>query len=201
MKPQKNKWFFTTLAISVLLCTASVVFADSVTIKRDRIFIADGGLIVKNLQTGALNQCTAPPLLDPAGNDVTDLLSTATDVIVKHDYAIVTIHPLDNEGNPFVDTVTVDVTNCFEVKTVTVDQCVSTVDIRQGLMIIPCVEVNGSYVTVHMDRRGRSDNWEVTFLGDNIHMNDYKHKHGKHKHDKYDDYDHHDHDDDHDYDD
>ncbi|MCP5245838.1 MAG: hypothetical protein H6937_07775 [Burkholderiales bacterium] len=184
MKPQNNKWFSTALAIIVLLCTASLAFADSVTIKRDRIFIADGGLIVKNLQTGALNQCTAPPLLDPAGNDVTNLLNTATDVVIKHDYAIVTIHPLDSEGNPFVDTVTVDVAHCFEVKNVTVDQCISTVDIRQGLMIIPCVEVNGSYVTVHMDRRGHSDNWEVTFLGANIHMNDYnKHQYDDDHHD------------------
>lgn len=188
MKPQKNK-LFSTLATIILLCSVNIAFAESVVIKRDRIFIADEGLIVKDLHTGNLNQCTAPPLLDPAGKDVTGLLDTATDVVVKHDYAIVTIHPLDSEGNPFIDTVTVDVTSCFEVKIVTVDECISTVDLHQGLMIIPCVEVNDSYVTVHMDRRGHSDNWEVTFLGANIHMNDYKHKHGKHKHGKHDDYD------------
>ncbi|GJL76201.1 hypothetical protein [Nitrosomonas sp.] len=176
MKPLKNKLFFTAATL-LLLCIMSTAFAESVVIKRDRIFIADRGLVVKNLDTGQINQCTAPPLLDPAGRDVTQLLNTATDVVIKHDYAIVTVHPLDGNGNPFVDTVTVDVSNCFEVKTVNVDACISTVDIQQGLMIIPCVEINGSYVTVHMDRRGKSDNWEVTFLGDNIHMKHYKRHH------------------------
>ena len=186
MKPLKDK-LFVTIASIILFSIVNSAFADSVAIKRDRIFIADGGLVVKDLDSGRVNQCTAPPLLDPFGHDVTDLLSTATDVIVKHDYAIVTIHPLDNAGNPFVDTVTVDVANCFEVKTVQVDQCISTVDLHQGLLIIPCVEINGSYVTVHMDRRGHSDNWEVAFLGANIDMRHYKGKHGKHKHGKHDD--------------
>lgn len=175
MKSLKNKLCLT--AAIVLLCMTSTALAESVVIKRDRIFIADRGLVVKNLGTGQINQCTAPPLLDPAGHDVTHLLHTATDVVIKHDYAVVTVHPQDSNGNPFVDTVTVDVSNCFEVKTVNVDACISTVDIQQGLMIIPCVEINGSYVTVHMARRGKSENWEVTFLGDNIHINNYKHHH------------------------
>lgn len=157
----------------VLFAVINTAWAEQVVVKRDRIFIADGGLIVKDLHTGALNQCSAPPLLDPAGNDVTGLLSTATDVVIKHHYAIVTIHPLDSEGNPFVDTVTVDISKCFEIKTVTVDKCISTVDIERGLLIIPCVEYNGSYLTVHMDRRGNSDNWRVGFSGNNAEMKHY----------------------------
>ncbi len=191
MLQKKHQMKLFNLLVILLLCIiANIAWAESVVVKRDRIFIADGGLIAKDLHTNAPLQCTAPPLLDPVGNDVTDLLDTATDVVIKHDYAIVTVHPEDSEGNPFVDTVTVDIANCFEVKTVTVDECISTVNIRQGLLVIPCVDVNGSYVTVHMDRRGKSDNWKVKFLGDNRYITQYKHRHYN------DDYDYDDDDDD-----
>jgi len=181
MMPLQNSYYtkpLNLLFISILFCTiANFTWAESVVVKRDRIFIADGRLIAKDLHSNLPLQCTAPPLLDPFGNDVTNLLGTATDVVIKDDYAIVTIHPEDSNGNPFVDTVTVDVANCFEVKTLTVDECISTVNIQQGLLIIPCVDVNGSYVTVHMDRRGNSDNWRVKFFGDNHHITRYKHRH------------------------
>ena len=193
MSPQQNTHYlrllYSIVSAILLLAITHTTWAESVVVKRDRIFVADGGLIAKDLHTGELLQCTAPPLLDPVGNDVTDLLGTATDVVIKHDYAIITIHPQDNEGNPFVDTVTVNIANCFEVKTVTVDECISTVDLQQGLLVIPCVDVNGSYVTLHMDRRGRSDNWKVKFFGDNHDVARYKHKKYKHRHDDDDEYD------------
>ncbi|SEN49988.1 hypothetical protein [Nitrosomonas marina] len=178
------------LSILAFICVFGVIniaWAEQVVIKRDLIFIADRGLTVKDLHTGALNQCAAPPLLDPAGSDVTGLLATATDVAIKHDYAVVTIHPLDSEGNPYVDTVTVDISHCFEVEAVTVDKCISTVDIQHGLLIIPCVEYNGSYLTVHMDRRGNSDNWEVTFFGNNLDLKHYRRYDDDHYHHYHDD--------------
>lgn len=185
MQPAKLYRFSMMITI-FLFCIANNVIAENVAVKHGQIFIANGGLIVKDLQTGAINQCTAPPLLDPVGNDVTDLLSTATDVVIKRDYAIVTIHPLDNEGNPFVDTITVDVSSCFGHQTVRIDECISTVDVENGYLIIPCIEINGSYITVHMDRRGNSDNWKVSFSGENLKMKHYDHYHNKY-HDYFDD--------------
>ncbi len=190
--PLKNKLFTMPLA-AFLLCAASTSFAESFAVEGDLVFIADRGLVAKDLHTGHLNQCVAPPLLDPDGNDVTDLLSTATDVVIDHGYAIVAVHPEDSEGNPFIDTITVDVSNCFEDEVIPVNECISTVDMKKGLLIIPCVEIDGSVVTVHMDRRGKSSNWEVSFFQDNPNMRRYYNHHyfG----------DDHDHDHDHDYDD
>ena len=168
----RNKIFSTFISVS-LLCVTSAVFAESVAVKHDQIFIADKGLVVKNLLTGQLNQCTAAPLLDPNGNDVTPLLVTATDVVINRDYAIVTVHPLDNQGSTLTDTITVDVSKCFEQKTIPVKECISTVDLDRGVLIIPCVEINNSIVTVHMDRRGNSSNWEVTFFQNNATMANY----------------------------
>ncbi len=168
----RNK-IFPALISASLLCAANAVFAESVAVKQDQIFIADKGLVVKNLLTGQLNQCTVPPLLDPSGNDVTRLLDTASDVVIKRDYAIVTVHPVNNQGNTLTDTITVDVSKCFAQKTVPVKECISTVDLNRGVLIIPCVEINGSIVTVHMDRRGNSSNWEVTFFQNNANMANY----------------------------
>ena len=183
----KNHNLLLALATAALLFTTSAINAESVVIKQDQIFIADNGLIVKDLHTDELNTCAAPPLFDIANNDVTDLLSSATDVAIKEDYAVVTIHPLDNEGNPFIDTVTIDVSSCFEHTTVTVEECISTVDMHNGRLVIPCVEVNGSYMTVHMDRRGKSSNWEVTFTGNN---HDMEHYNQNNHHDDDDDHHH-----------
>lgn len=93
-------------------------------------------------------------------------------------------HPLDAENNPVVDTVTVDLTGCLDHKVMTVDECVATVDLHEGFMNIPCVEYNGGYLTVKMNRRGHSQNWEVHTFGDNINMNHY---HGYHHDDNHDD--------------
>ena len=170
----KNKIFSIVLATS-LLWTANTVLAESVAIKYDQIFIADKGLVVKNFLTGELNQCTTPPLLDPAGNDVTNSLATATDIAIKRNYAIVTVHPVDSQGNTATDTVTVDVSKCLDKKTILVKECISTVDLDKGILTIPCVKINGSIVTVNMDRRGNSSNWEVSFFQNNSNMANYSH--------------------------
>ncbi|MCE7913072.1 MAG: hypothetical protein DYH15_00025 [Nitrosomonas sp. PRO4] len=169
MKHQK----FSIFAASFLLCLCGNAFAESIAIKHDQIFIADKGLVVKNLLNGQLNQCTAPPLLDPAGNDVTNLLATATDIVVKRNLAVITVHPVDSQGNASTDTVTVDVSKCLEQKTIPVKECISTVDLDRGVLTIPCVKINDSIVTVNMDRRGNSSNWEVTFFQNNSNMANY----------------------------
>lgn len=168
----KNKIVSIILGTS-LLWTANTVFAESIAIKYNQVFIADKGLVVKNLLTGQLNQCTTPPLLDPAGNDVTNALATATDIVIKRNYAIVTVHPVDSQGNATTDTVTVDVSKCLEKKTIPVKECISTADLDKGILTIPCVKINGSIVTVYMDRRGNSSNWEVSFFQNNSKMDNY----------------------------
>lgn len=168
----RNK-IFSTLIAACLLCATSIVFAESVAIKHDQVFIADKGLVVKNLLTGQTDQCAAPPLLDPAGNDVTSSLATASDVVIKRNYAVVTVHPADSQGNAGTDIVTVDVSKCLQQKTIPVKECISTVDLDRGVLTIPCVKINDSIVTVDMNRRGNSSNWEVSFFGDNSNMANY----------------------------
>ncbi len=164
---------FSVFAAISLLCVSSIALAESVAIKHDQIFIADKGLVVKNLLNGQLNQCTTPPLLDPAGNDVTQSLGTASDIVIKRNFAIVTVHPVDGQGNTTTDTVTIDVSKCLEQKTIPVKECISTVDLDRGVLTIPCVKINDSIVTVNMDRRGNSSNWEVTFFQNNSTMANY----------------------------
>ena len=169
----RNKIFSTLIATS-LLCAASTAFAESVAVKDGQIFIADKGLVVKNLLTGLPNQCIASPVLDTANKDVTGLLATATDVVIEQNYAVVTVHSQDDQGNPLTaDTVTVDVSNCLTQKTIPVTECISTVDLEKGVLIIPCVKINDSIVIVNMDRRGNSSNWEVTFFQNNSNMANY----------------------------
>ncbi|GKS69387.1 hypothetical protein W03_13910 [Nitrosomonas sp. PY1] len=163
-----------TFLIVILSCINSTVFGDSIAIKDNQIFIADKGLTAKNLLTGQSNQCLIPPLLDPSGNDVTNLLSTATDVVIKRNLAVVTTHPTNDQGNTTTDTVIVDVSKCLDKKNIPVKECISTVDMEKGVLTIPCVKFNDNYLTVNMDRRGNSSNWEVTFLKDNTTMTGYK---------------------------
>lgn len=162
----------TSLTISAF-CLSGTLLAESVAVKDDHIFIAYKGLTVKNLLTGQPNQCLAPPLLDQNGNDVTSLLSTATDVVIKRTFAVVTIHPINDQGNASTDTVIVDVSKCLDKKTIPVKECISTVDMDKGLLTIPCVKFNDNYLTVNMDRRGNSSNWEVSFTRNNANMTNY----------------------------
>jgi hypothetical protein len=112
---------------------------------------------------------------------VSALLQTATDVVVDDGFAVVTVHSQnDIDGNPLdepvTDAVAIDVSSCLapSEEVVDVQECISTVDLDQGVLIIPCVEIEGSVNTVHMERRGNSSNWEVSFFGDNPVMNKHK---------------------------
>jgi hypothetical protein len=161
------------LSLAFLFGYINTTFADSVAAKGGLIFIADGGLIAKNLSDGQVNQCVADQLLALEGSPVSALLQTATDVTIEDGFAVVTVQTqTDSDGNPLdepmTDAVAIDVSSCLAtIDEVDVQECISTVNLDQGLLIIPCVEINGSVNTVHMDRRGNSSNWEVSFFGDN----------------------------------
>lgn len=165
---------------SFLLGYINVAFAENVAAKGGLIFIADGGLVAKNLSDGQVNQCVADQLLTLEGSPVSALLQTATDVTIDDGFAVVTVQTqTDSDGNPLdepiTDAVAIDVSNCLaSTEVVDVQECISTVDLEKGILIIPCVEINGSVNTVHMDRRGNSSNWEVSFFGDNPALDDIK---------------------------
>jgi len=161
------------LSLSFLFGYTNATFAESVAVKGGLIFIADGGLMAKNLSDGQVNQCVADQLLTLEGSPASALLQTATDVTIDDGFAVVTVEiQTDSDGNPLdesmTDAVAIDVSSCLVTsKEVDVQECISTVDLDQGVLIIPCVEIEGSVNTVHMERRGNSSNWEVSFFGDN----------------------------------
>lgn len=160
-------------AVSLFASGIQSAFADKVAVVEDLVFIADGSIIVKNISDGLTNQCLADPVLDILGNPVTN----ATDIVIEGSNAIVTTSTLDANNVPIIDAVIVDVSSCLTSQvTVPVTECISTVDLDAGLLIIPCVEINGSVVTVHMEQRGESSNWEVKFLGDNVNFDDESHE-------------------------
>lgn len=161
------------LSVSFLFGCVNLASADSVAVKGGLIFIADGGLIAKNLSDGQVNQCVADQLVSLEGSPVSALLQTATDVTIDDGFAVVTVHTQsDSDGNPLDDPITdavaIDVSSCLAtIKEVDVQECISTVDLDQGLLIIPCVEIGGKVNKVHMARRGNSSNWEVSFFEGN----------------------------------
>jgi hypothetical protein len=168
------------LSASFLFGCINLATAESVAVKGGLIFIADGGLIAKNLSDGQVNQCVADQLFALEGSPVSALLQTATDVTIDDGFAVVTVHTQsDSDGNPLDDPITdavaIDVSSCIApTEVVDVQECISTVDLDQGLLIIPCVEIEGSVNTVHMERRGNSSNWEVSFFGDNPALDNIK---------------------------
>ncbi|MCP5273770.1 MAG: hypothetical protein H6936_02730 [Burkholderiales bacterium] len=117
-----------TLALALSGVQAS--FAENLVIKNGVVFIADGGLVVKDLD--GIEVCTPESLVD---------LSSATDVVVQEDgtgyVAVVTIHPPIDPAVPeetMTDFAVVDVTACFPevvvdpVEEVVVDDCYAYLD-------------------------------------------------------------------------
>lgn len=160
-----KKYIFSTVcAASLFTVSMSSALADKIAVVEDLIFIAQNTIVVKNVSNGLVNQCLANPLLDIQGNPVVN----ATDVVIKGNNAIVTKSSLDENGAPVIDAAIVDISNCLNSQAaIPVAECISTVDLNEGLLIIPCVKVGQDVVTVHMEQRGNSSNWEVKFYGTN----------------------------------
>ncbi len=159
------------LSASFLFGHVSLVSADNVAVQGNLALVADGGLVARDIVSGDANACFADGHFAPDGvTNVSDLLATSTDVAIVANNAVVTYDVLDENLDKIgIDIVTVDITSCLEISDVVVDvqECISTVNIEEGELTIPCVEINGDVVTVEMVRRGNSDNWEVSFLGAN----------------------------------
>ncbi len=159
------------VSISLLFFSGQSSFASSVVAEEGSAFVAaDGSLRVIDTVTLEDKAC----LLDPAdGVSLVSIISleSPSDVVIDGTDAVVTIHP-ENPLNPdatVTDIAVVDASACFSsADDIDVTECISTVDLNEGLLIIPCVDVGGDVVTVHMEQRGNSSNWEVSFLGENI---------------------------------
>lgn len=183
------------LSISFLFGSVGLASANNVAVQGNLALIADGNLLARNILTGDTNICFSDGHFAPAADretkvSVSDLLATATDVAIEANNAVVTYDVLDENLDKIgIDIVTVDITSCLGINDVVVDvqECISTVNIEEGELTIPCVEINGEIVTVEMERRGNSDNWEVSFFGANLNFGSGDHDDDDHDDDDHDD--------------
>jgi hypothetical protein len=150
------------LLMTFCFWSTGAAFAESVVVEDDKIFIADGGLQVLNLDDKLPADCLKDlVLVDVVG---------ATDVFIADGKAIVTV---DDAGS--VGVVIVDVSSCLS-DVFEVEECFATVDLATGILEIPCVEVDGVVYTIKMDQRGNSMNWEVTFADKSEELLNYRRK-------------------------
>lgn len=149
------------LSLSFFLGHASLVSAEVVAVKGNL------ALILENVDASTILNAapvTAEPLSDTCVSPIAvhDSLEGASAVVIEGDYAVVTFDP--DVGDRSI--VAVDITSCLpEVDELDPLACVATVDIDEGEMTIPCIEANGETYNIQMERRGNSDNWEVSFVG------------------------------------
>ena len=149
------------LTILLALCTGPV-FAESVVVEDDVIFIADDGLSVLNVDDGLTADCSAD----------LDTVSGATDVVISDDgTAVVTVGAAGS-----ISVKLVDVSDCLDgTSSVNVSECVATIDLDNGVIDIPCVYYGSVVYEIEMKQRGNSSNWEISFADANGDMLDYRH--------------------------
>lgn len=148
--------------VSPLFLGAQSSFAESVAVAGGSVFILDSftpaapQIIVKNIDATA-NTCS--PISVPL------IVGTkATDIVIKDGTAVVTT---ETTAAPPVatDVVFVDVSSCLPAQTNPAN-CAATL-LNEGSLVIPCVQIGEETYEVHMERRGSSSNWEVSFAGPN----------------------------------
>ncbi|MCP5244595.1 MAG: hypothetical protein H6937_00990 [Burkholderiales bacterium] len=167
--------------LSLVLFGAQASFAENLVVKNGVVFIADGGLVVKDLN--GVEVCTPESLVD---------LSSATDVVVQEDsagyVAVVTIHPPIDPAVPeetMADFAVVDVTACFPevvvdpVEEVVVDDCYAYLD--GDTLNIPCILIGEDIISAVFTQNGGSQNWKAhgAFKNETV----SGHHHERHGHD------------------
>lgn len=149
--------------VSPLFLGTQSSFAESVAVAGGSVFILDSStptapqIIVKNIDA-TTNTCSPIPVTLIGG-------TKATDIVIKDGTAVVTT---ETTAAPPVatDVVFVDVSSCLPAQTNPAN-CAATVDLNEGSLVIPCVQIGEETYEVHMERRGSSSNWEVSFAGPN----------------------------------
>ena len=165
------------LTMSLVFFGVQASFAESLVVKNGVVFIADGGLIVKDLD--GIEVCTPESLVD---------LSSATDVIVQEDgegyIAVVTIHPPIDPAIPeetMTDFAVVDVTACFPevvvdpVEEVVVDDCYAYLD--GDTLHIPCILFDEDIISADFTQNGGSHNWKAHGVFKNETVSGHHHGH------------------------
>lgn len=148
------------LSVSFLIGHVSMVSADNVAVQGNLVLTADRGLTLGYVYEDLPETCE---LLVNGAPIEPGTFDDATDVVIDGDFAVVTNRPADLP----IETVVVDVSSCLAVsEEIDPLACVSTANVEEGELIIPCVEIDGQTFAVEMERRGNSDNWEVSFFGD-----------------------------------
>ena len=133
--------------------------ADPIAVKGDLSFTAANGfLTIERLVVGEVNPQVVYELPEgcPKSTFILEDKDAVIDVILSDDNAVVA----DFKSAKILKTV--DVSACFS-EVIDSDSCddKATVDLESGNMVIPCLEANGKNYYIEMNRRGKSDNWEV----------------------------------------
>lgn len=164
------------LAVPMVLFNATASLAESLVEKNGLVFIADGGLFVKDLS--GVEVCTPASTAD---------LTTATDVVVTESEgiysAIVTIHPVDpvDPESTITDFAVVDVTACYPevvadpVSDVVVDDCYAY--LSGNTLIIPCILHNDEVISAELTQNGNSHNWKASGVFKNVTVTKHHHDH------------------------
>ncbi|SFE65878.1 hypothetical protein [Nitrosomonas sp. Nm166] len=151
--------------LSALLCAGSLsvlglpsAVAESVAVEGDSVFILDNSvagsqIVVKNFTSGAPDSCLTDASLNLLGLGAD---TTATDIMIKNATAVITTY---NNTSLITDVKLVNVANCVTNQTIPVKECITTVN--NGLLTIPCVQYNGEILSVVLEQRGNSMNWEL----------------------------------------
>lgn len=154
----KRKVLSITCAVSMLATATPSVLAENVAVQGDAVFIVDNSvagsqIVVKNLTDGTKNACLSDASLNLLGLS-TD--TTATDIDIKNTTAVITTY---NSTSLVTDIKLVNVAGCVTTPTIPVKECITTVN--NGLLTIPCVQYNGQILSVVLEQRGNSMNWEL----------------------------------------
>ncbi len=144
--------------VSMFTIGVSAVSAENVAIQGNTVFIVDNSvagsqIIVKNLTDNTKNACLADAGLNLLGLTA-DL--TATDIVVKDATAVITTY---STSTSTTDVKLVDVAGCLTNAPIPVKECITTVS--NGVLTIPCVQYNGQILSVILEQRGNSMNWEL----------------------------------------
>jgi hypothetical protein len=148
---------------AILLASAAAFFlggpvlADPVDVEDGWIFLADGDLFVYSED-------------DTIEPKKTYELETATDVLVDDCKAVVTTE--DDQGVKGVVVVDLAEEAWCSDDADDESQCIAEFNPSENELSIPCVDAFGDSYTVHMKRRGNSDNWYVSFIDENDDEND-----------------------------
>lgn len=140
--------------------SAGVAMADTLAVQDGVIFSTGVDSLNVIATTGATlpDACTSS-INVPGAAATSDVVISGNSAFVKTD-----------------DTVTeVIISQCLPEVTHSVDECVATVDLASGKVIIPCLDNGDKIYRVEMDQRGNSMNWEVSFAGENGEFSDYRH--------------------------